>query len=83
LIGGALFVFASYLTEVENCKSAVIFGEITKFSAKACKSAVIFRNNGANQHSRCINFSNDISNQQFTKSANYRLVFMYKNKEIP
>lgn len=34
-------------------------------------------------HSRCINFSNDISNQQFTKSANYRLVFMYKNKEIP
>ncbi|MEG6590858.1 hypothetical protein, partial [Paenibacillus barengoltzii] len=49
LIGGALFVLALCLLVVENCKSTVIFGKITKFPAKACKSAVIFRNNGANR----------------------------------
>ena len=51
LIGGALFVLALCLLVVENCKSTVIFGEITKFPAKACKSAVIFLRNGANRTS--------------------------------
>jgi hypothetical protein len=55
LIGGALFVFGLYLSELgkkglhlalsapKNCKSTVIFGEIMKFRRKPVKVQLFFR----------------------------------------